>query len=562
MAKAVGIEINESRVKLLSVEAGGKKVKILRYHEETIPVDPARPWEEGAAEALRIAFTKSKSSKARVVVSIDSGEAVLREVSLPFREDDKIRRTIHAEMESLIHNHSIEDLVIDYFKTDETEKGSVLLAVAIPNAVLDDRLALCKQAGVDPLFVDLDVGAIFNTLLHTGAIETDEPLLIVYGTPKFTKILFIEKKRPVSIRTIRFSLPSPQSVKQERQEREKAAMWETREVKGPVPIVVLDDHEHAQFGELDFEAQSSLVEILAKEISRFLMATGGSVDPKEIVLCGEYEHDEAAQLLEAATEIPVTTHPILEKIDHPFSADEPDLSARVGVPLGLALKGAGVDALQLDFRKGRFSFQKKFEGVKTTAMVTLELVIVLLAAFALKLYFQAEDLNLAREGRVNMEGEVNSVLDYQNQLYMNVSREEATDRREAFSNMKGLYRETKTASGQESPLEHSALDLWRKTAEASRSFHEKHRGRSAEQLAGADLYLLVTRFLVKQGIRTGKASVTVDVAGVGANEMQIEAFRQEIRRVSPFQAITYKGAISPTKEGMNTFSLQYKKEVR
>ncbi len=562
MAKAVGIEINESRVKLLSAESGGKKPKILRYHEEAIPVDPACPWEEGAAEALRIAFTKSKSSKARVVVSIDSGEAVLREVSLPFREDDKIRRTIHAEMESLIHNHSIEDLVIDYFKTDETEKGSVLLAVAIPNAVVDDRLTLCKQAGVDPLFVDLDVGAIFNTLLHTGAIETDDPLLIVYGTPKFTKILFIEKKRPVSIRTIRFSLPSPQSVKQERQEREKAAMWETREVKGPVPIVVLDDHEHAQFGELDFEAQSSLVEILAKEISRFLMATGGSVDPKEIVLCGEYEHDEAAQLLEAATEIPVTTHPILEKTDHPFSADGPDLSARVGVPLGLALKGAGVDALQLDFRKGRFSFQKKFEGVKTTAMFTLELVIVLLAAFALKLYFQAEDLKLAHDGRVNMEGDANSVLDYQNQLYMNVSREEGTDPREAFSNMKRLYQETKTASGQESPLEHSALDLWRKTAEASRNFHEKHRGRSAEQLEGAELYLLVTRFLVTQGIRTGKASVTVDVAGVGANEMQIEAFRQEIRRVSPFQAITYKGAISPTPEGKKEFSLQYKKEVR
>ena len=72
----------------------------------------------------------------------------------------------------------------------------------------------------------------------------------------------------------------------------------------------------------------------------------------------------------------------------------------------------------------------------------------------------------------------------------------------------------------------------------------------------------MTRFLVTQGIRTGKASVTVDVAGVGANEMQIEAFRQEIRRVSPFQAITYKGAISPTPEGKKEFSLQYKKEVR
>jgi len=562
MAKAVGVEINESRVKLLSVDAGGKRPKILQFHEVEIPVDPARSWEEGAADALKTAFVKTKSSKAKVVVSIDSGEAVLREVSLPFREDDKIRRTIHSEMESLIHNHAIEDLVVDYFKIDEHEKGSVLLAAAVPKAVLDDRLSLCQIAGVDPLAIDLDVSAIFNTLLHTGAIDSDDPLLVVYGTPKFTKILHIENKRPTSIRTIRFSLPSPSTVKQERKDREKAAMWETREVKGPVPIVVLDDHEHSQFDELDFDAQSGLVEILAKEISRFLLATGGARDPKEILLCGEYEHDEAAQLLEAATEIPVATHPIHEKVDHSFPDAGPEFSSRIGVPLGLAMKGADVDALQLDFRKDRFSFKKKYEGVKTTAMVTLELVIVLLAAFALQLYFKAEDLKLAFYGRQSMEEVPNSVLDYQNMLYMNVSGENNEDPSQAYSLMKKLYRESKMASGQENPIEYSALDFWKKIAEVCRSFHNRYRGQSAKNLGDADLYLLLKHVRVNQQIRSGKVTTTVEMKADAANQQQLELFRREFVKITPFQSAELTGAVGNTKEGRKDFTLKYRKEDR
>ncbi len=559
MAKSVGIEINEARVKLLSLDTGGKKPKILQFHEEEIPVDPSRSWEEGASEALRVAFAEARASKNCVVISIDSGDAVLREVSLPFREDDKIRRTIHAEMESLIHNHAIEDLVVDYFKTDENEKGSVLLAAAVPKSVVEDRLTLSQNAGVDPVAIDLDVAAIFNTLVHTGAVESDDPMLIVYGTQKFTKILFLEKKRPVSIRTIRFSLPSPETVQKDRKDREKAAMWETREVKGPVPIVVLDDHEHSQFGELDFEAQSSLVEILAKEISRFLMAAGGAVDPKEIVLCGEYEHDEAAQLLEAATEIPVTTHPILEKVGHSFSGDTAEISSRLGVPLGLALKGAGTDALQLDFRKERFSFQKKFEGVKTTLMVTLELVIVLLAAIALNLYFKAEDLKLAHQGQVDKEGRPASVLDWQNSLYQDTAKSSDSDPQEAFDRMNKLYRETKRSSGRENPLEYSALDWWRKTADVSRKFHEKYKRSPSSEMGGADLYILMNRFSVRQEVSSGKFTTTLEISAIASNSTQADLYRRELSTEKPMESIKFTGKQRPTKDDKRSFLLLYKK---
>jgi Tfp pilus assembly PilM family ATPase len=125
VGKAVGVEINESRIKVIAVESTAKRTRILGYHEESIPSDPAHPWDIQAVESLKKAFAVSKISKGKVVASIDSGEAILRDVTLPFKEEEKIRKTIHGELESLIHNHTIEELVVDYFKTGETEKGTV-----------------------------------------------------------------------------------------------------------------------------------------------------------------------------------------------------------------------------------------------------------------------------------------------------------------------------------------------------------------------------------------------------------------------------------------------------
>src|SRR5436190_3307723 len=206
MARSVGLELTPAHVRILSLELAGKVPKILQFHQAPVPAGET-PWEERAAAALKQAFTEAKISKSRVVAALDSGDAILREVSLPFKGDDQIRKTVRFEMESLIHNYTIEQLVVAHYKTGETDKGSLLLAAAVPKTVIDKRLKLYQAAGVDPVALDLDVAAVINSMLHAGAIATDEPLLLVHGTPRFTKLVFIEGRKPRSIWTIRFSMP-------------------------------------------------------------------------------------------------------------------------------------------------------------------------------------------------------------------------------------------------------------------------------------------------------------------------------------------------------------------
>src|SRR6185295_384885 len=342
MARSVGVELTPAHVRILSLELAGKVSKILQFHEAPIP-EGETPWEERAGAVLKQAFTDSKISRARVVGAIDSGDAILREVSLPFKGDDQIRKTVRFEMESLIHNYTIEQLVVSHYKTGETDKASLLLAAAVPKTVIDKRLKLHQAAGVDRVALDLDVAAVINAMLHSGAIATDEPLLLVHGTPKFTKLVFIEERRPRSIRTIRFSMAgSPEVPAAALAPGDDSKAIAAEAMEEAEPLVILSDAP-TEFGHLPPDRQSALIGILSKEISRFLLANASSASPAYILLSGDFEEDGASEMLESATRIPVKTFDLIEAVDP--AARGMGASSRIAVPLGLALKGVGVDAL-------------------------------------------------------------------------------------------------------------------------------------------------------------------------------------------------------------------------
>src|SRR6185436_16858139 len=98
------------------------------------------PWADRAREAVKAAVEEAGGARGRIAASIDSGDAMLRELHLPFTNDDQIRKTVRFELEQHIHNHAIEDLVVDYVKSATTDKGSQLLVAAVPKTLVEERL--------------------------------------------------------------------------------------------------------------------------------------------------------------------------------------------------------------------------------------------------------------------------------------------------------------------------------------------------------------------------------------------------------------------------------------
>jgi len=540
MARSVGIELTPAHARILSLEHAGKTTAILQFYEA--PILPGEtPWEERAVAAIQEACNVTKISKNRVVAALDSGDAILREVSLPFKGDDQIRKTVRFEMESLIHNYTIEQLVVSHYKTGETEKGSLLLAAAVPKTVIEKRLKLFQTAGVDPVALDLDVAAVINAMLHAGAIATDEPLLLVHGTPKFTKLVFIEERRPRSIRTIRFSMAGSPEVAAAAAAKPGNAPTETGELVPLVMVSESDTGEGPGFDQLPPDHQSALIGILSKEISRFLLANASSSSPAHILLSGDFEADGAAEMLESATRIPVKTVDLVQAVSP--GAKDISSTARIAVPLGLALKGVGIDALGMDFRQEEFQYTKRFEALKTTLLVTVELVIVLLAAIALHFYFKKKDIDVAMK----------SITNFQLELYNNATGENLTDGLQAYPKFKELYMKASGGGSSDLPLKASAREAWRDLYGAIQAFQTKHGNKT---LSDGSLYLDIESIDIQQSTTPGNESLTMMMRGKIRNLEFAGLLKNEIRSVDLFANADFQGSIPDVEGGFKQFTLR------
>lgn len=388
MTKSLGIELSDSMVRVAVVERKGKATRILGYFENVIPGDEKTPWPQRADPILKDLFTRGKVPVAVAVASVDSGEVMTRIVSVPFKDDNQIRKTLTGELETHLTNVSAEDIVADYEKLGESDRGSTLLTAAVPKELLAARLAALEAVGVEPMRVELDLEGILFALAHAGGLDGEEPVLVVHGSPKYAKLILVEGKRAKNVRTIRFSLPEPG---QETQRRNRSK--DTRAFGGPVPLIILSAEE-PNIESIAVDTRQQMLLVLAKEIQRFMMAAGQAKAPVEIILSGEFESAAVGRALQQALKIPVRLVNILKGIEHPFDKPELQASARrkILTPLGLALRALTPDARGMDFRQEEYAYAGRAEAAAGTFLVTLELLLVLIAAFGLARYLELKDL--------------------------------------------------------------------------------------------------------------------------------------------------------------------------
>ncbi len=554
MGRGVGIEVNGNAVRVAVVEGGGRGGKLIAFHEQPIDSDPKKPVDEAAAEALKFALAAVKGKGGRIAGSLDSGDALVRELTLPFTSEDQIRKTYRFELESQIHNYSIEDLVCDYFTIGATDKSSTILAAAVPRAIVEKRLAVFTKAGVDPAALDLDVAALFNAISHAGAVDTDDPFLIVYGTARFTKIILVEKRRPRSLRTIRFSLPSQQSATATG--KSSTGEWKTDEFARP-PIVVLTDTQFEKLGDPSHDPRGPLIEILAKEIGRFLLANAGAATPSHILLSGEFESVDAAALLQTATQIPVRSLGILGRIEHSLGSNtSATVASRAPVAMGLALKACDVDALGLDFRRQEFSYAKKFDAIKQTALITIELIIVLLGAMALNSYFELSDtVSAYRSGDPEKPG----MMELHARTYKLATSKDIDDAEQAYTQLLAEYKDfINKAGGGDYPIERSSLELAAQFFRAL-ALLQTDSMKPSGRLEGKELLVQLDDIKVEQNTSGGAEGALLQVHGTIRSVAYAEALMKRVRTTEPFSDKSWTVEIpgyEPTPGGLQKFSLK------
>ena len=177
----VGLDIGSSSVKAVELKSAGKGHRIAAVGVERLPPDSIVDGAiiDGAAvsDAIRRLF-ESTGIKARDVAASLSGNAVIvKKIALPPMSEAELRDTIYWEAEQYIP-FDVQDVNLDYLVLSggpgakgSASGGMEVLLVAAKKEKIADYTGVIKQAGCEPLVLDVDAFALQNAYEANYGVE-------------------------------------------------------------------------------------------------------------------------------------------------------------------------------------------------------------------------------------------------------------------------------------------------------------------------------------------------------------------------------------------------------
>ncbi|MDE0959156.1 MAG: hypothetical protein OSB09_00080 [Planctomycetota bacterium] len=394
MALHAGIEIDGPDVSIAVVEATSKQTVIIDYIEGKIVGDNSEERLVSLRAILRSALDSHGSKTIDVVSSIPTRMSTLREISVPFTNDDVISKTIRYESEGHLPSASIDDLVIEYIKCSETEDSSRLLISAVQKQLVGAHLEMLREGGVDPVQIEIDATAL-ATSLHVARPDLRGGRTLLIGMEAgHTTFVLLEEGRVTKIRSTsnhlqRSAIPtlttastgsagataSGSDSAQSETAMEFADLMQGGGVaaetaaEDELAIAVVSDEE---FERLNAELSSSptlppadpdeVIGRLFTEIERTFAGILMRSPLDRIVVAGGAACELGiADRLAEEYEVPAQQLRVCDGIETGLPLDLVDrCNLSGGVAVGLALQSAGQGLVRFDLRKEEHRYERRF----------------------------------------------------------------------------------------------------------------------------------------------------------------------------------------------------------
>ena len=175
MAKGTGIEIGATAVTVVEIDGSPKKFRVTAAARA--PIEAAAQGDDrikAVSHAARAALKAARVSKEQIVLSIPACDVIIREIQLPFTDEDQIRKVIKFESESHLHSCDIDDVVVGFQKIAESGPKSRVLVFAVKKDEIRNALDALDRIGIDPTHVTIDAAALFAAWRATPAGATDD----------------------------------------------------------------------------------------------------------------------------------------------------------------------------------------------------------------------------------------------------------------------------------------------------------------------------------------------------------------------------------------------------
>lgn len=398
MAKAVGLDIGTRSVKVAELEGSGKKVRVSQIFVRDVPAREDGGIDESAiSDTIRAIFKEGKLPRETVAAALSTRDTILREILVPFKTDDQIRKVVKFEAEGHIEQCSLDELVVEHVKVGEVEGKSRVIVVAARKEALGRLLSVSENAGVDPLVVDIDALSLFNAVSLSPAAEKYGAYAAVDLGSTSTNMIVVVKGSLRVVRSLRLGDDSlanaiSRDLEIPRLEAEKkkvlllAGPGAAPDLVAPIGLAADDEdkpeieksHQELE-GDLIAQKRSEFVEKVSRELARTLAGSKFEVPVEAVFLTGGGSAMPGlADALRARLSIEVLPFNPLDVFPNAIpAAERAAIGLRTTTAIGLASKLLGHEPVKTDFRQEEYRYQKRFDQVKVVLACCVSLMVIL-----------------------------------------------------------------------------------------------------------------------------------------------------------------------------------------
>ncbi len=341
----LGLDIGSSSVKLVQLKEGRGGYTLVKTGMVPLPheaiVDGSIIDASSVVQAIKDLIKDQKVKTKNVASSISGHSVIIKRVSLPVMTEEELADSIQWEAEQYIP-FNIEDVNIDFqiIGADPEGKGQMeVLLVACKKEVVEDYVSVIREAGLNPVVLDIDAFTLENMFEINYPVPKGENIALVNIGASVTNINILSDgitsfTRDISVGGNRFTEEIQKALHLNFQDAE--ALKTGGEVEGRSRDEVRPILERA-------------VDLIASEVKRtidFFLSTASGEYVSRIYISGGASKSEG--LLEAIVEkTGINTERInpfhnIECNRRRFKAEYlEDIAPFMAVAVGLALRRAG-----------------------------------------------------------------------------------------------------------------------------------------------------------------------------------------------------------------------------
>jgi len=333
----IGLDIGSGFIKVVEVDHSGDQPEVVRVAMRPLLPDAIVEGEIMdyglVSDAVSGLFAEIGMKGAEVVTAVGGHDVIIKKIEMDRMRDADAREVIKWEAEQHVP-FDIKSVEIDFQILDPDGDGAQMqvLLVAAKRELVDNKVGLLQDAGVEPLVIDVDAFALHNAFEHNYPGSLEGIVALVNVGHETTNVSILEDGVPILTRDIPFG---SRKIREDLQ-RERGLTAERAEdvVQAREVVAGLETFVTSSADEIAVGIERASAFLMTREdgnsVGRIFLSGGGARIPRMA--------ESLASRMNVETEIvnPFERVPVRPDAAGDLSIDE--AAPMLLLPLGLALR--------------------------------------------------------------------------------------------------------------------------------------------------------------------------------------------------------------------------------